>query len=93
MQRQTKLFLCLPALLSSLIRHLKGHRWRTLSIGGFAESWNYTTALLEPQIVSSLNNARFVQLSPGQRPPLHDIFEQLFEVLGDKNLATSVVNG
>ena len=65
----------------------------TLSIGGFAQSWNYTTALLEPQIVSSLNNARFVQLSPGQRPPLHDIFEQLFEVLGDKNLATSVVNG
>ena len=53
----------------------------TLSVEGFAQMWNYSTALLSPQIVSSLDNARFIELAPGQRPPLHDIFEELFKTL------------
>jgi hypothetical protein len=53
----------------------------TLTTNGFAQMWNFSTALLRPQIVSSLNNARFVELSAGQRPPLHAIFEQLFASL------------
>ena len=53
----------------------------TLSVEGFEQMWNFSTALLEPQIVGSLNNARFVKLAPGQRPPLHDVFEHLFKTL------------
>eukprot|EP00038_Savillea_parva_P011308 m.196604 g.196604 ORF g.196604 m.196604 type:complete len:593 (-) comp19861_c0_seq1:52-1830(-) len=53
----------------------------TLSVAGFAQMWNYSTSLLDPRIVSSLNDARFVPLSDGAHPPLHDIFEQLFRTL------------
>ena len=53
----------------------------TLSVDGFEQMWNYTTGLLAPQIVSSLNPGRFIQLVPGQPPPLHDVFERLFGTL------------
>jgi hypothetical protein len=53
----------------------------TLTEEGFAQMWNYSTALLAPQIVSSLNNARFIQLAPDEDPPLHDVFERLFHSL------------
>jgi len=56
----------------------------TLTVGGFAQMWNYSTGLLAPQIVSTLNAARFVPLAPGQRPPLRDVFERLFKTL-EKN--------
>ena len=53
----------------------------TLSVEGFAQMWNYSTLLLVPQIVSSLNPGRFIQLAPVHQPPLHDVFERLFGTL------------
>ena len=52
-----------------------------LSVDGFEQMWNYTTGLLAPQIVSSLSPGRFIELAPGQQPPLHDVFERLFGTL------------
>jgi hypothetical protein len=53
----------------------------TLSVEGFAQMWNFSTGLLSPQIVGSLNNHRFVKLGPTEQPPLHDVFEKLFQTL------------
>jgi hypothetical protein len=58
----------------------------TLTVGGFAQAWNYTTALLSPELVSSLSAPRFVQLAASGAhtlppPPLHDVFERLFASL------------
>eukprot|EP00039_Didymoeca_costata_P029966 m.27288 g.27288 ORF g.27288 m.27288 type:complete len:1346 (-) comp7881_c0_seq2:208-4245(-) len=55
----------------------------TLTPLGFAQAWNYTTALLQPDIVSSLNNARFIpDLPDGPAvPPLYSVFESLFSQL------------
>ena len=54
----------------------------TLTASGFEQMWNFSTSLLDPDIVSSLNDRRFVPL-PGQTgaPPLHDIFERLIRTL------------
>eukprot|EP00911_Craspedida_sp_UC1_P002582 UC1_evm1s1914 len=49
----------------------------TLDVTGFAQAWNYSTGLLEPDFVATLNAARFVPLN-GNTPPLGATFEHLF---------------
>lgn len=53
----------------------------TLTVPGFTQMWNYSTALLKPKIVATLGDFRFVRLSDAATPPLHDVFEQLFREL------------
>jgi hypothetical protein len=52
----------------------------TLTVSGFAQAWNYSTSLLQPDLVVSLNEARFVPTQEAD-PPLHDVFEGLFSEL------------
>jgi hypothetical protein len=52
----------------------------TLTVSGFAQAWNYSTSLLQPDLVVSLNEARFVPTHAAD-PPLHDVFEGLFSEL------------
>ena len=52
----------------------------TLTVEGFAQAWNFTTGLLQPDIVGSLNTARFVPLTPAT-PPLYAVFEQCWRRL------------
>jgi hypothetical protein len=54
----------------------------TLSVDGFAQAWNFSTGLLRPDVVATLNDRRFVQgIVPGAEAPLRDVFEQLFAQL------------
>ena len=53
----------------------------TLTPSGFAQAWNYTTALLGPAVVATLNDRRFVPLNDGSNPPLQATFETLFREL------------
>jgi hypothetical protein len=61
----------------------------TLSVAGFEQMWNFSTSLLRPQVVATLNDARFVPLADGAHPPLHDVFERLFQTLGPTSATQS----
>eukprot|EP00912_Choanoflagellata_sp_UC4_P002049 UC4_evm5s1308 len=56
----------------------------TLTVSGFEQMWNFSTSLLDPNIVSTLGDFRFLSTTNVSSPPLQKIFEHLFRNLNSK---------